>query len=234
MYARHRFDRPALVLAGTERASVAVRPNPVPFTIPEGVAPAAAPNLPYRTVFAVLTLDTVLVYDTCHAAPVAATKGAHYAALTDCCWTNDGRTLIVTSSDGYVSFLSFGEGELGTPYVAPVPAAPAVSESASAGLSKPISEKCGDEVTEAGGGGPIVPPTLTLTKVQPKPRLPSNGSGPVRTTETAEGPAGGGSAGGKRDADRNAGAPRCNDLSGLVKKKKKRIQPLLVGADAKQ
>lgn len=40
-------------------------------------------------------------------------KGLHYAGLTDATWTGDGKKLLVSSSDGYVSLLSFEEGELG-------------------------------------------------------------------------------------------------------------------------
>lgn len=42
--------------------------------------------------------------------------GLHFAGLTDCQWTDDGRHLIVSSSDGYISILSFKEGELGEIY----------------------------------------------------------------------------------------------------------------------
>lgn len=42
-------------------------------------------------------------------------RGLHYAGLTDAAWSADGKTLFVTSSDGYVSILSFANGELGEP-----------------------------------------------------------------------------------------------------------------------
>lgn len=81
---------------------------------------ANSPALPYRSIFAVLTSDTVLIYDTHHNQPLALAKGLHYAALTDAAWSTDGKTLFVTSSDGYLSILSFGNGELGEVYEAPV------------------------------------------------------------------------------------------------------------------
>ena len=59
-------------------------------------------------------------YDTHHNRPIAMARGLHYAGLTDAAWSADGRTLFVTSSDGYISILSFGLGELGNVYVAPV------------------------------------------------------------------------------------------------------------------
>ena len=39
--------------------------------------------------------------------------GLHYAAITDAAWSPDGKTLVVSSSDGYCSVLSFTDQELG-------------------------------------------------------------------------------------------------------------------------
>ncbi len=97
-----------------------VRPNPLLFRLPPNV-PEGKSALPYRSVFAVLTTDTVVIYDTHHDRPLSLARGLHYAGLTDAAWSGDGRTLFVTSSDGYVSILSFGVGELGDVYTAPMP-----------------------------------------------------------------------------------------------------------------
>ena len=77
-------------------------------------------QLPYRSIFAVLTWDSVLVYDSLHSQPLAVARGLHYAHLVDAAWTSDGHTLTVCSTDGYISILSFGEGELGHVYEAPL------------------------------------------------------------------------------------------------------------------
>jgi len=117
LFARHHFEQPYKVLAGLEKPSVVIRPNPVLFQLPAQSKTKAI--LPYRSIFAVLTIDTVLIYDTHHNVPLAMARGLHYAGLTDASWSTDGMTLFVTSSDGYVSILSFGEGELGDVYHAP-------------------------------------------------------------------------------------------------------------------
>ena len=78
-------------------------------------------GLPYRSIFAVLTWDSVLVYDTVHAQPMAVARGLHYAHLTDATWSSDGRRLVVCSSDGYISVLNFANGELGQVYTPPQP-----------------------------------------------------------------------------------------------------------------
>jgi hypothetical protein len=81
-------------------------------------------NLHYRSIFAVLTLDSVLIYDTYHITPLAMARGLHYASLTDCAWTSDGRTLIISSRDGYLTFITFNKGELGEVYTPPPTATP--------------------------------------------------------------------------------------------------------------
>lgn len=81
--------------------------------------PESPQGLPYRSVFAVLTLDSVLVYDTHHLRPLCIARGLHYAGLTDCTWSADGRNLIVCSTDGYVSILTFDEREFGEIYRPP-------------------------------------------------------------------------------------------------------------------
>ena len=55
-------------------------------------------------------------------------RGLHYASLTDCAWTSDGRTLIIASRDGYISFISFDETELGEVYTPPAPVDVAVKK----------------------------------------------------------------------------------------------------------
>jgi hypothetical protein len=125
--------------------SVAVRPNPVFFTLPsdenghqssmlntfsnddddgkENQVPKAPKvrqksrdGLPYRSIFAVLTTDTVFVYDTYHQHPLSIISGLHYSTLNDATWSQDGHTLIVCSTDGFLSIIRFKLGELGEVY----------------------------------------------------------------------------------------------------------------------
>jgi chromatin assembly factor 1 subunit B len=141
LFARHRFDEPYRVLTGLDKPSVVVRPNPVLFELPPSVLeeskenqwpssrkatfdfraaqqfPSTSPSgLPYRSIFAVLTLDSILIYDTHHDAPLSVLQGLHYSGLTDCCWSSDGTNLMVCSSDGYISVINFADGELGKVY----------------------------------------------------------------------------------------------------------------------
>lgn len=63
-----------------------------------------------------MTEKSILIYDTYHTKPIAMARGLHYSGLTDAMWTPNGQSLVVCSSDGYVSFVTFDEGELGRVY----------------------------------------------------------------------------------------------------------------------
>ncbi len=64
--------------------------------------------------FAVVTTKVILIYDTQHAAPLAAFANLHLAPINDCAWSGDGRMLVACSSEGYLTFVRFSEGSLGT------------------------------------------------------------------------------------------------------------------------
>lgn len=68
---------------------------------------------PYVIVYAVFTMDTVAVFDTRQKMPIATCKDLHYGSLTDASWAPDGYSLIVTSTDGFCSVISFTMEELG-------------------------------------------------------------------------------------------------------------------------
>ena len=53
--------------------------------VPE-IPPNAAFALPYRMVYAVATLDSVLIYDTHQQTPICIVSNLHYAAFTDLTW----------------------------------------------------------------------------------------------------------------------------------------------------
>lgn len=92
--------------------SICVRANPIYFKVSED-AKENSGGLPYRIVFAVLTWDHVIIYDTVQEYPISVVTGIHYAHIVDASWTSDGHTLAVCSTDGFISFLRFEQGELG-------------------------------------------------------------------------------------------------------------------------
>lgn len=118
IYARHLYHAPCRVWTGLARPSVAVRANPILWKVNESKENATQP---YRSIVAVLTHDAVLLYDTTQAHPLAIVTDIHYANLVDAAWTADGRTLLVASSDGYITVIRFAQDELGSVFQ-PTPA----------------------------------------------------------------------------------------------------------------
>merc|ERR1712196_235393 len=58
-------------------------------------------------------MNSVILYDTQHAHPIALIGNLHYANLTDVAWSHDGNTILMSSTDGYCSVAIFEDGELG-------------------------------------------------------------------------------------------------------------------------
>ncbi|KAJ9097413.1 hypothetical protein QFC19_006783 [Naganishia cerealis] len=65
--------------------SIEMPPPPVP-TPQTASTPASMFALPYRLMYAVAAQDSVLLYDTQQAGPIAIFKGLHYSAFTDISW----------------------------------------------------------------------------------------------------------------------------------------------------
>jgi len=68
-------------------------------------------DLPYRLVFAIGTVDQVLIYSSECVFPIAVVGNIHYATINDFCWDSAGRKLLAASSDGYISIISIGSDE---------------------------------------------------------------------------------------------------------------------------
>ncbi|EJU01234.1 WD40 repeat-like protein [Dacryopinax primogenitus] len=84
-------------------------PSPTKVSPTTGEDRASVWKLPYRMIFAVATQDTVVLYDTQQAGPLAMFANLHYASFTDIAWAPDGQSLIMSSSDGYCSIAVFDD-----------------------------------------------------------------------------------------------------------------------------
>lgn len=210
--------------------SVAVKPSPVLYKLPDSVpmetnenatetslATMSPTGLPYRSIFAVLTQDSVLIYDTHHDRPLVIARGLHYAGLTDCTWSVDGRQLVVSSSDGYLSILSFDENEFGEVYTPPKAVAPKVVES-EATKAVPTSSSPRIPPCEPGQTASIEARPAKRAKTRITPTLVS---APEESKKVVEEPTDDGK---KSKADDNVSEEQPT-------KKKKRIQPMLVSAN---
>lgn len=165
----------------------------------ESEAPApSAFSLPYRMVYAVATQDAVLVYDTQQTIPLCVVSNLHYATFTDLAWSNDGLTLMMSSSDGFCSTLTFSSGELGTIYSGPHPThnhphpvistslpAPAPREGSNTPLTTPTMPSPGlPKVSPAFPPPPAAPspaPSSTTFQVRPGSPTRSNSQSSITT-----------------------------------------------------
>jgi chromatin assembly factor 1 subunit B len=64
-------------------------------------------------IYAVATQDAIHIYDTQQQKPLCIVSNLHFATFTDITWSNDGSMLLMTSSDGFCSSITFAPGELG-------------------------------------------------------------------------------------------------------------------------
>ncbi|KAL0945830.1 hypothetical protein HGRIS_012114 [Hohenbuehelia grisea] len=86
------------------------RPHtPLPHGTANNAGTGAIFALPYRMLFAVVTMDAVAIYDTQQAGPVCLLTKLHYDEFTDLSWSPDGQCLILSSRDGYCTLIMFDE-----------------------------------------------------------------------------------------------------------------------------
>jgi hypothetical protein len=55
-------------------------------------------------IFAVATIDHLLIYSTCSTMPIAIIRNIHFDSINDIAWMNEN-LIIVASSDGFCSFI---------------------------------------------------------------------------------------------------------------------------------
>ncbi|XP_041127473.1 chromatin assembly factor 1 subunit B-like isoform X1 [Polyodon spathula] len=122
VFSRKNLKRPIAHLPCPAKATLAVRCCPVFFELRSSFNKDDSSqkqsnifNLPYRLVFAVASEDSVFLYDTQQSIPFGYISNIHYHTLSDVTWSKDGSFLAVSSTDGYCSFVTFENGELGTP-----------------------------------------------------------------------------------------------------------------------
>lgn len=102
---------PVMCISGFKKPAIAVRFSPVLFKLQEGESGYI--DLPYRMIFAIATQDSIFVYDTQRLEPLAVAASIHYAVITDICWSADGKVLMASSADGFVSSIVFDDDLIG-------------------------------------------------------------------------------------------------------------------------
>uniref|UniRef100_A0A1I8A681 WD_REPEATS_REGION domain-containing protein n=1 Tax=Steinernema glaseri TaxID=37863 RepID=A0A1I8A681_9BILA len=70
-------------------------------------------GLDYRVVWAAITKDSLYIFDSQHSHPIAYAENLHYNNLTDVCWSPDGHMLVVSSLEGFNSFIQLNLESIG-------------------------------------------------------------------------------------------------------------------------
>lgn len=115
------MDPPPITSAPSPSPSVSA-PSPADGEASTPAGPVSAFTLPYRMIYAVATQDAIHIYDTQQQKPLCIVSNLHFATFTDITWSNDGSMLLMTSSDGFCSSITFAPGELGEKYTGPLAA----------------------------------------------------------------------------------------------------------------
>ena len=94
------------MLPGIKSHATCIRFSPYLYKLKERQDddPPAMLALPYRMLFAVATIDNILLYQTQSIMPIAILKSIHYDSINDMSWMGSS-LLMAASSDGFCSFL---------------------------------------------------------------------------------------------------------------------------------
>ena len=106
-----KFDRPLSILPIPNDQEV------IAISVCPSLFPSTSADVPYRMLFALITQTSVFFYDHLSIEPFAYARRIHLLSLTDGCWSHDGRLFIVSSEDGYLTFVTFTDQCLGGPYL---------------------------------------------------------------------------------------------------------------------
>lgn len=114
LYARGKWASPVAHVPGQPKPVVSVKFCPILFERDEDVDPPKPFELlPYKIVYAVATLDSIILYDTSSSLPIAAFSQIHFDSITDIAWSRNGDYLAISSRDCFCSIIAFEKDELG-------------------------------------------------------------------------------------------------------------------------
>lgn len=94
------------MLPGIKSHATCIRFSPYLYKLSEKADDDSVPamlSLPYKMVFAISTIDNIIVYHTQSIMPIAIIKSIHYDSINDMSWMGP-YMLMTASSDGFCSF----------------------------------------------------------------------------------------------------------------------------------
>lgn len=115
VYTRKGFGQaPVCHISGLKKPAIAISFSPVLYELTAKEKASPSPfKLPHKMIFAIATQDSIIIYDTAKMAPLGYASNLHYSTITDLVWDIDGRSLMVSSTDGFCSAIVFKESSFG-------------------------------------------------------------------------------------------------------------------------
>ncbi|CAD1813145.1 WD domain, G-beta repeat family protein [Candida parapsilosis] len=107
---------PVIKISGFIKPAIIVSFNPKLFK-----SLSESSVLPYKLIFAIGTLDSIVIYSTDDEfKPLGQVSNIHYQAITDLAWDENGTKLLVSSMDGFCSVVNFEANTFGSLYDGPL------------------------------------------------------------------------------------------------------------------
>jgi len=113
IYSRNNWKKPIGQLPTLVTPTVVTKWCPRLYRIINDKTFKASDEKWYHMYLAVANSDSVFIYDTECIKCKAFVGGLHLASITDLAWSNDGKILAISSRDGFCSFITLKEQELG-------------------------------------------------------------------------------------------------------------------------
>lgn len=106
---------PSSALWGWDRAVLGIRFSPHFYEERLGTNGAQEDTMKggLRMIYAIFSIDSVVIYDNRSKEPIASFKDLHYGTITDLSWSSDSRYLTISSTDGFLTSIEWENDELG-------------------------------------------------------------------------------------------------------------------------
>ena len=108
------LNKPIMKISNLKKPALIISFNPNFYKI-ESTERSSFISLPYKLIFAIATSNEILIYDTLNIEPIAIIGNLHYTPITDLAWSPDGKILMISSTDGFCSYISIDDNLFGQP-----------------------------------------------------------------------------------------------------------------------
>ncbi|KAK5960887.1 Cac2p PWA37_001405 [Arxiozyma heterogenica] len=105
------LNKPIMKISNLKKPALIISFNPNFYKI-ESTTRSEFISLPYKLIFAIATSNEILIYDTIKVEPLAIIGNLHYTPITDLTWSPDGKFLMISSTDGFCSYISIDANNL--------------------------------------------------------------------------------------------------------------------------